>query len=298
MLKRGILVHGGVGSPSEHADGARRAAERGMAVLRDGGSALEAVEEAAAVLEDDGRFNAGSGASLRMDGRTIERDAALMTSDRRLGAVACVSGVKNPIRLARRILDTPHHMLAGDGALEFARLHGLAEDAPPSADALAKHRAFVEKLRNGGLGREWTDFDVRANWNFAVPLDEILSCDTIGAVALDEGGTLAAANSTGGASPMLRGRVGDSPILGCGFYAGPAAAVVTTGWGEKIIDRELARRVYDEISHGETVERAVARGVALYEADVPIGVLAISRRGHHTAHNRDMAAWALVEEAP
>lgn len=292
MLKRGILVHGGVGSPSEHADGARRAAERGMAVLQAGGSALDAVVEAAVALEDDGRFNAGSGASVRMDGRTIERDASLMTSDRRLGAVACVRGVKNPIRLARKILDTPHHMLAGEGALEFARLHGLAVDAPPSEDALAKHRAFVEKLRNGGV---WDGFDLRANWNFPRPLDEILACDTIGAVALDDRGELAAANSTGGASPMLCGRVGDSPILGCGFYAGPSAAIVTTGWGEKIIDRELARRVYDEIAHGETVDRAVARGVALYEADVPIGILAIARRGHHAAHNRDMASWTLVE---
>lgn len=288
MIRRGILVHGGVGSPSAHEDGTRAAAEAGLQVLRRGGTALEAVVEAAVILENDGRFNAGRGSAVRIDGRSVEMDAAVMGSDGRVGAVACVSGVPNPVRLARRVLETPHRLIAGEGARALAALHGLAAPMAPSEDALRHHRALVRRL--GGDGFDW-----RASWNFETPYEQALACDTIGAVALDDGGTLAAANSTGGASPMLRGRVGDSPLVGCGFYCGPAAAVVVTGRGERLIDRMLARWVYDRITWGESVERAVDQAVRLYEPEVPVGVLAVARRGAAASHNRDMAHSILLE---
>lgn len=297
MIKSGILVHGGVGSPSDHNDGARKAAEKGMSVLRAGGGALDAVTEAAVILEDDGRFNAGSGSALRMDGKSMEMDASVMTSDARIGAVACVSGVPNPIRLARLVLNTPHTMLAGDGAAELAKIHGLTGPVSPTTRAVEQHRAFVGRLRSGKLNEAWKDFDIQANWNFETPYADAQSCDTVGAVALAADGALATANSTGGASPMLRGRVGDSPIIGCGFFCGPAAAVVTTGWGEKIVEKQLARWVYDQIAQGDSVARAVEGAVARFDSSVPIGVLAIGRRGHHGHHNRDMASWSIVEEA-
>ena len=97
---------------------------------------------------------------------------------------------------------------------------------------------------------------------------------------------------------MLLGRVGDSPLIGCGFYAGPSASVATTGIGEEIIRKMLARQVYDWIRQGEDVAKACERGVALYPADVPIGVIALARRGAATADNREMAAWEIVTRAP
>jgi L-asparaginase/beta-aspartyl-peptidase (threonine type) len=292
MISHGIVVHGGVGSPSAWSDGCARATACGKAVLRRGGNALDAVVDAALALEDDGRFNAGSGSQLRLDGTTIEMDASLMTSRRDIGCVAALQRAKNPILVAREVMKTPHVMLAGEGALEFARRCGFADFYQPSPVA----RQRYEQVRKGmcekhpaELRGPWRTFDVRRYGNFAAPFEKVYHGDTIGAVAIDRDGLLAVANSTGGASPMLRGRVGDSPIIGCGFYAGPAAAIATTGIGEEIVRSMLARQVYDWISQGEDVARACERGVALYPEDIPIGVIAISRRGNASAANRDMA---------
>lgn len=299
MIRLGILAHGGVGCPSSESDGCRRAAEKGLELLRRGAPAIDAVVEAVTILEDDGRFNAGSGADLRMDGRTMEMDAAVMDSEGRLGTVAILTDVKNPIRVARRVIDTPHVMLAGEGARAFAEIHGLTSKIEPTPRTVERYRRLVEALRARGFDAErpeWKNFDARANWNFETSFDDVFSCDTVGAVAIDRDGRLAAANSTGGASPMLRGRVGDSPLVGCGFYAGPAAAIVATGVGERIVRAMLSRAVYDEISTGESVARAAQRRLAAMAGDVPIGLLAISRRGWAIKANRDMASWAAVEE--
>ena len=301
MLHNGIVVLGGVGSPSSVRDGCRRAAEAGQAVLQKGGSAMEAVIEAATVLEDDGRYNAGSGASLRLDGKTIEMDAAVMDSEGKIGGVAGISRVKNPIQVAREVISTPHVLLCGQGAVEFARRRGFTDFYEPSDRAVQRYERVVKLIREdrrAGLREAWRDFDLESDWNFDVSYGEAFACDTIGAVALDEKGLLAVANSTGGAGPMLLGRVGDSPLIGCGFYAGPCASVATTGIGEEIIRKMLARQVYDWIRQGEDVAKACERGVALYPDDVPIGVIALARRGAATAHNRDMAAWEIVTRAP
>lgn len=298
MIRVGILTHGGVGSPASASDGCRAAAERGFGVLARGGHALDAVEEAAAALEDDGRFNAGRGSVLRLDGRTIEMDAALMDSEGRLGAVAAIQRVRNPVRVARHVLETPHVLLCGAGALEFARRRGHAdfyEPTPAARERYARARAALQEGKFDEFREAWRTFDLRGNWNFGRRYEEIFEGDTIGAVAIDREGRLAVANSTGGSTPMMLGRVGDSPIIGCGFYAGPAAAVATTGIGEEIIRRTLARRAYDEIASGEEVAAACRRAVELFPREIPVGVIAVGRRGWGAAHNRDMAHAISVE---
>lgn len=296
VIRFGIAVHGGVGSPTSFADGCQRAAEAGFAVLKNNGSSLDAVTEAARLMEDDGRFNAGSGSSLRVDGKTIEMDASLMDSEGRLGVVACIRDVKNPILVAREVMNTPHVILSGEGAVRFARLRGFAPYYNPTERARENFRKFRELVRNGRLEGRWSGFNLRENWNFSASYEEVFEGDTIGAVAVDRQGRLAVANSTGGASPMLCGRVGDSPLIGCGFYAGPSAAVATTGLGEEIIRKMLARYVYDLIASGEEVQAACRKGVDLYPKEVPIGVIAISRRGVGQANNRDMATWVSISD--
>ncbi|MHC4605763.1 MAG: isoaspartyl peptidase/L-asparaginase [Planctomycetota bacterium] len=300
MIRHGIVVHGGVGSPDTMSPYCRPPAEAGMAVLGKGGSALDAVLAATVALEDDGRFNAGSGSVVRLDGRTMEMDAGLMTSDGRIGAVAAVRRVKNPILLARRVMETPHILLCGAGALAFARRHGFDEREGVSENARRRYERAVAMIGSGEIRRylaSWEGFDLRANWNFDVPYEEVFGCDTIGAVALDEEGGLAAANSSGGTSAMLHGRIGDTPVVGAGFYAGPAAAVATTGTGEEIVRKMLAKQVYDWISQGEDVRRAAERGVALYGERPAMGVVAIARRGAAVAANRSMAASEILSGA-
>jgi L-asparaginase/beta-aspartyl-peptidase (threonine type) len=142
----------------------------------------------------------------------------------------------------------------------------------------------------------WKDADVKALWNFTSEYSDVFGSDTIGAVAVDDRGLFAVSNSTGGATPMLLGRIGDSPIVGCGFYAGPAGAVATTGIGEEIIRRQLARAVYDYMAQGDEVQAACERGVRLFPREVMTGVIAISRRGIGAADNRQMARAAIVRE--
>ncbi|MBI2931382.1 MAG: isoaspartyl peptidase/L-asparaginase [Planctomycetes bacterium] len=291
----GIVVHGGVGSPPAWADGCRRAAQKGRSILERGGSALDAVIEVAVDLEDDGRFNAGTGSQLRLDGATIEMDAALMTSEARMGGVAAIQRVRNPILVAREVMKTPHVLLAGEGALEFARRCGFADYYQPTPAVRERYDRIRAALEKGGedVRAAWRSFDIQRYWNFATRYEDLFGCDTIGAVAVDREGRLAVANSTGGASPMLRGRVGDSPLVGCGFYAGPAAAVAATGIGEEIIRRMLCRQVHDWIAQGEGIARACERGIAQFPQEVPVGMIGISRSGSACAANREMA-WAEI----
>lgn len=212
-----IIVHGGAGeidpaSVPERLAGCRRAAESGYAVLKRGGSALDAVQAAVVVLEDDPLFNAGTGSTLNSEGR-VETDAAIMDgATLRAGAVAAVSGVRNPVKLARAVMEhTSHVLLAGEGALQVARAHGIE---------LCDPEALVVEAQ-------------RAHWK--------RKYGTVGAVALDRAGRLAAATSTGGMFDKLPGRIGDTPLIGCGTYADDRAAVSCTGFGEDIIRVTLAR---------------------------------------------------------
>ena len=292
-----ILTHGGAASPAAYADGCAAAAEAAKAVLDAGGDALAAALAATVVLEDDPRFNAGTGSHLRLDGRVIEMDASVMTSEARFGGVACIQAVKNPILVAAKVMETPHLLLAGEGATAFARRVGFGEHDPLTEGALRKYERALAELRgqgDGSLAHEaapWKATPPKAFWNFP---GEPLDCDTVGAVVRDLHGRFAATASTGGTVYMLRGRVGDSPLLGAGVYAGPHGAVAATGVGEEIMRRTLAKTVHDALAEGVPPARAAQRALASFPDVIAVGLLVVGKHGHVVASNRDMAS-ASVE---
>jgi beta-aspartyl-peptidase (threonine type) len=225
-----LAVHGGAGviersqmTPALEADyraGVAAALERGHRVLAQGGSSLDAVIAAVSTFEDDPLFNAGRGAAFTADGRN-ELDAAVMDgATLKAGAVTLVTTVKNPVQLARLVMEkTRHVMLAGAGAEALAREHGLAIVAPEYFQT-ERRRQALERNRNAAASA-------------TAALSEADKHGTVGAVALDARGNLAAATSTGGRTNKLGGRVGDSPIVGAGTYASNATAAVScTGEGE------------------------------------------------------------------
>jgi L-asparaginase/beta-aspartyl-peptidase (threonine type) len=214
---------------------------------------------------------------MRIDG-SIQMDAAVMASDGRAGAVAAISNVRNPILVARRVMDTPHLMLAGSWAVTFARSLGFLFHDPATEKAREQHEEMVRSF-----ARKTSPAWVRA-WR---PPE---STDTVGAVARDAKGRFAAGSSTGGVSFMLPGRVGDSPIVGAGLFAGPDGAVTATGTGEEIWRVLLCKFVYDRIA-GEGVARACDVGLRLFPKSVPVGIIAVGRDGAAHVCNRDMAWW-------
>ncbi len=232
------MLHGGAGiferakiAPETEArgrEGLSRALDAGSAVLREGGTALDAVEAAVAALEDDPAFNAGRGSVFTHEGAN-EMDAAIMDGrGRSAGAVAGVTATRNPVRLARAVMEqSPHVMLAGKGADAFSRAHGL-EQAGPDWFALPERRAQLEKMKASGGDA----FDVDMKYG------------TVGAVARDTHGHVAAATSTGGVTGKRWGRVGDSPILGAGTWADDrACAVSCTGAGEFFLRTGVAHEI-------------------------------------------------------
>ena len=274
-MKYGIAVHGGAGSPPSLSDGPVRAAETGLSFLRTGGSALEAVVEAVTVMEDDDRFNAGTGSVLRFDG-VAYMDAAVMTSAGKCGAVAYLREIRNPIRVACEVIKTPHILLVADGAQEFAEKKGFRKYDNSTQRTRERLRTGIEEFKSGKRPK-WPE-----NWRY-------YNVDTVGAVAKDDDGEFAAANSTGGTFPSLKGRVGDVPMIGCGIYAGRAGAVAATGIGEEIIRKVLSKTVYDMIEGGMHPQQAVEKGVAFYEKDVSVGLIAISDQGTGEAATSEMA---------
>jgi beta-aspartyl-peptidase (threonine type) len=287
----GVVVHGGAGMPEDLSDGCKSACLAAFGILERGGRALDAVVEACRVLEDDGRFNAGTGSVLRIDGTTVEMDAAVMDSRGNLGMVMSVRNAKNPVTVARAVSQTPHVALAGGGADAYAEKIGAAPFPGASPEAVRRHERISVLMKEGRLG------EVNPLWKEIGPsFIEGLSCDTVGAVAVDRDGVFAVAASTGGAVPMLVGRVGDTPLIGCGFYAGPAGAVAATGIGEEIIRRMLAKEVYDAVAGSGDVNAACDYGISLFRPEIPVGLIGISERGYGVSSNRPMAHYAMVRE--
>ena len=253
-----LIVHGGAGADpggrEELRGGMREAVAAGWRALAEGGTALDAVEAAVRSLEDHPRFNAGRGSVLTAAG-TVETDASIMEGDQlRNGAVAAVSGVRNPIALARQILEAGRHSLfAGPGALARARELGVPLCDP--GELVTEHqRRRLAALQAG----------------------------TVGAVALDRLGTIAAATSTGGMAGKLPGRVGDSALIGCGTYAeSTLGGVSCTGDGEAIIRVTLARRALDILkSVGEPGHACeVALSVLVEEGRGQGGLILVDWRG-------------------
>ena len=233
-----LVIHGGAGVMSRgmfdagveaRFRGALAAALAvGSEILRAGGSALDAVEETVRALEDDPHFNAGRGSVFTYEG-TIELDASIMDGrNRDAGAVTGVTATKNPISLARAVMEhSPHVLLSGEGADQFSRDRGL-EQAPPEYFQTAERRRQLEELK----ARPGEAFDLAVKYG------------TVGAVALDAAGHVAAATSTGGLTGKRWGRIGDSPIIGAGTYADDrACAVSATGAGEYFLRVALAHDI-------------------------------------------------------
>lgn len=301
MIEYGIIVHGGAGVPPELSDGCAAASSVGFNILSHGGNALDAVTEAVRVMEDDGRFNAGTGSVLRLDGKTREMDAAVMDSEKNLGVVVSLRGFRNPVLVARAVVGTPHVALSGDGAANFAALRGFEPLDPSIPEAVLERCVRVRRIMGSPeeLGKEhplWQGRDMKALWNFDdPPPEDLLLCDTVGAVALDRDGLLAVASSTGGASPMLMGRVGDTAMVGCGFFAGPLAAIAVTGLGEEMIRNMTARTVYDQLAGGVTIEEACAKVATMFPPHASVGIIGISRDGHGLSANRTLPHNILVK---
>lgn len=273
-----IAIHGGAGSMTAEQLGpdggaAYRAAlgtalDAGYAVLERGGSSLDAVTEAVRILEDDPLFNAGRGAVLAHDG-SAELDASIMDGKHlRAGAVAGLRHVRNPVALARRVLEaSPHVMLSGAGAEEFALEQGFTL-VPNSYFETPLRRTQLERVLQGR----------------SAPRDEPQGLGTVGAVALDRNGNLAAATSTGGMTGKRWGRIGDSPIIGAGTYAdNGSCAVSATGHGEYFIRSVVAYDVCALVAYrGWSLVRA-ARDVVqrkLRERGGEGGLVAIDRAGN------------------
>lgn len=250
-----VAVHGGAGTPPDadparYFDGTRRAAEAGLRVLLQGGSALDAAQAAAVVLEDDPNFNAGTGAALTSSGQ-VELDASCMNGTTlRAGAVACVKTVKNPILLARRVCDdSPHVLLCSHGAEAFARECGIAE----VPNALLVTQRQLER---------WRELHAQAQLEGADSVRRKIG--TIGAVAVDGKGHVAACTSTGGTMYKRPGRIGDTPIIGAGTYADDQeAAASSTGLGEAILKVTMARAACVKVREGASPREAAAAAVGL-----------------------------------
>lgn len=278
-MAKAIIVHGGAWDipPELHADhlaGCRAAGAAGWDVLARGGPALEAVEAAIRVMEDHPAFDAGRGSHLNADG-AVELDAGMMDgAGLRAGAVAAVRRIANPITLARHVLhDSPHVFLVGDGAERFAQEAGMAL-CDPEQLIIPRERAMWEARRaEGAPGRPDREFR-------AAPADS--AADTVGAVALDELGNLAVGNSTGGTFFKAPGRVGDTPIIGCGLYAdNMMGAAACTGWGEQIMKTVLAKTTVDQIALLRSARDASAVAIAYFRHRVGGlgGVICISPDG-------------------
>ena len=284
-LHPGIIVHGGAGRKLDmraHRRGVRRAALAGHRVLLAGGSALDAVVAAVADMEDDATFNCGTGSALTLAG-TVEMDAAVMTDDLRCGAVGALERVKNPILVARGVMETTDHVfLVGPGARRFARRMGFGPYDPVVPHRRRQYREMMERLaqgRNPPYLPRLTSYTGDGDPGTVDAVAHYGGLGTVGAVARDGEGRLAAATSTGAMMLHLPGRIGDTPIIGAGTYADACGAVSATGHGEEIIRLVWAARTA-QLMRRMTAPRAVRAAVELAtECGCRGGLIAIDRRG-------------------
>lgn len=290
-----LLLHGGAWDiPAAlleaHEQGVFDALQDGWRILEGGGSALDAVEAAVSAMEDDPAFDAGRGSFLNRDGR-VQLDALIMDgATLRAGGVACVERLRNPVQAARLVLDrSPHVYIVGAGAEQFAQTHGL-----PLIDnselVLDRERQRLSEAQ----AREQSGIPDRTFTGDPSALD---SHDTVGAVALDSDGRLAAATSTGGTLNKDPGRVGDSSLIGCGCYADNASAAVSlTGWGEPIMKLVLGKWATDRVLAGRSPEQVAPDAIAYLHRRLRGhgGIILLGPDGRYgLAHNTPRMAWGL-----
>lgn len=330
-----LVVHGGAWAiPDDmveaHCGGVTRALGAGYALLSAGASATDAVVAAVTVLEDDETFDAGRGSFLTRDGR-VQLDALLMDgATLRAGGVACVERIRNPIQAARLVMDqSPHVYFVGSGAEQFAAQHGV-ELIDNSELVLDRERlrlaAFQRRERAGFPDLTFAGDDKSPETaaraaagappaSHASPLQndpnlvaadsagwgmdsDMQSHDTVGAVALDAAGNIAAATSTGGTLNKAPGRVGDSSLIGCGCYADNASAAVSlTGWGEPIMKLVLGKWAVDRVLAGAAPEQAASEAIAYLHARLAGhgGIILLARDGRFgIAHNTPRMTWGVA----
>ncbi|XP_028279085.1 isoaspartyl peptidase/L-asparaginase [Parambassis ranga] len=286
-----LVVHGGAWAiPDKLAkasvDGVKGAACEGFSVLKEGGSALDAVEAAVRSMEDNAVFNAGHGAALNTDGE-VELDAIIMdgrTLD--CGAVSSVQNIANPVSLARAVMEkTCHVMLMGRGANLFAESIGVAT-VPTDSMVTEYERKEWEKQKNYITG---VMEDFNSQW----------AHDTVGAVAVDCAGNVACATSTGGIRNKMVGRVGDSPVIGSGGYADNCSGAVScTGHGESILKVTLARLILSYIEQGKSAADASQLSLEYMGSRVQGagGAIVVTPPGQWAAtFTTERMAWAAVE---
>ena len=283
----GLIAHGGAGkwrpgSDDDAMAGLRGAVGAGRAILAGGGSALDAVCATVVLLEDNPIFNAGTGAVLNFDG-FCELDASVMVSrDSRVGAVSGLQRVRNPVLVARKVMEeTDHVMLTGDGAQRFARVMGFPDHDPVTperrADWFDKRNRIDEVL--GARALKMRRF-LKEHPEYAG--------GTVGAAAVDASGMLAAATSTGGVTLKMVGRVGDSPVPGAGNYACARVAASATGTGEYVLRSLATRSIAERVEQGAGLEEAVAAVLARLgaEYDADVGLIAVGDDGAPVAMHR------------
>ena len=306
-----LLVHGGAwaipaSDAPAHEAGVRAALQAGFEVLSHGGSALDSVEAAVVILENDSTFDAGRGSFLTSEG-SVQLDALLMDGGRmKAGGVACVERIRNPILAARLVLEkSPHVYFVGPGAEAFAASHGMPLISN-SELVLDRERARLDLARSrqaAGLADETfsghVHLDDKGPETAAGHLSaDQLSHDTVGAVALDVQGNLAAATSTGGTLNKTPGRVGDSSLIGCGCYADNlSAAVSLTGWGEPIMKLVLGKWATDRVAAGSAPEFAAREAISYLfnRLGGHGGIILLGPDGRFgIAHNTPAMAWGLA----
>jgi L-asparaginase / beta-aspartyl-peptidase len=274
-----------------HIRGVSNAMAAGWRVLERGGSALDAVEEAVVIMEDDETFDAGRGSFLNRDGR-VQLDALIMDgATLRAGGVGCVEHLRHPVRAARKILsESPHVYFVGEGAEKFAAEHGVP--LCKNEDLIIPRE--IERLRAYQSAQDDSKADGKDLFAPAAD-DPTISHDTVGAVALDRNGSIAAATSTGGTLNKAPGRLGDSSLIGCGCYAdNESAAASTTGWGEPIMKLVLAKWTADRIAAGNLPEWSAQEAMNYLKQRVNGhgGIIVLNREGHiGIAHNTPRMAW-------
>jgi beta-aspartyl-peptidase (threonine type) len=298
-----LLVHGGAWAiPDDmteaHERGVRNALDTGYSLLAKGASAVDAVEAAVAVLEDDDTFDAGRGSFLTRDGR-VQLDALLMDGKTmRAGGVACVERLRNPIHAARLVLDkSPHVYFVGQGAEEFAQSHGmdLIDNSELVLDRERRRLEEAQSKERAGL----PDLTFAGDDKSPATAAHLASHDTVGAVALDRNGNIAAATSTGGTLNKAPGRVGDSSLIGCGCYAdNTSAAVSLTGWGEPIMKLVLGKWATDRVQQGRSPEQVAPDAISyLYKRlGGHGGIILLAPDGRYgLAHNTPRMAWGICD---
>ncbi len=281
-----------------HINGVRNALAAGWSVLARGGAALDAIEEAVVIMEDDDTFDAGRGSFLNRDGK-VQLDALIMDgATLRAGGVGCVERLRNPVRAARKILsESPHVYFVAEGAERFAAEHGV-ELCNNEELVIAREVERLREYQQAAAQRELSGEAKDGNDLFAPAVhDPAISHDTVGAVALDANGNIAAATSTGGTLNKAPGRLGDSSLIGCGCYANnESAAVSTTGWGEPIMKLVLAKWTADRVMAGNLPEWAAQEAMNYLKQRLNGhgGIIVLNAQGQFgIAHNTPRMAWAV-----